>query len=119
MALIEANLQLNVEKTVLFAKEVQVLGHRVGGGNIRPGLDKTVSIREFPTPNTKRKVRSFLGLTSYFRKFVQNYAQIAKPLTLLTKDDTKFYWGPEQEAAFNELKSRLIEGPILKAPDFS
>ena len=117
-ALIEANLQVGVKKTKLFGKEVQVLGHLVGGGNIKPGFNKTSAIENFPTPKNKTNVRSFLGLSGFFRRFVHNYAVIAKPLTQLTKEDVPFQWGPQQEEAFNLLKQHLTREPILKAPDF-
>ena len=118
-ALIEANLQVGVKKTKLFGKEVQVLGHLVGGGNIKPGFNKTSAIENFPTPKSKTNVRSFLGLSGFFRRFVHNYAGLAKPLTQLTKEDVPFHWGPQQEEAFNRLKKHLVSEPILKAPDFA
>ena len=118
-ALIGANLQVSPEKTCLFTKEVEVLGHFAGNGNIRPGLDKVKSIRDFPIPKSKTNVRAFLGLCGFFRKFIQSYAFIAKPLTQLTKEQEKFSWGKEQQEAFDKLKSHMMTSPILKAPDFS
>ena len=89
-ALIDANLQVSPEKSQMFKKQVQVLGHVVGNGKIKPGLDKTQAIREFPVPMSKTNVRSFLGLTGFYRRFVKNYAFFAKPLTHLTKDNVPF-----------------------------
>ena len=91
----------------------------MGEGNIRPGLNKTSAIENFPTPKSKTNVRSFLGLSGFFRRFVHNYAGLAKPLTQLTKEDVPFHWGPQQEEAFNRLKKHLVSEPILKAPDFA
>ena len=118
-ALIEANLQVSPEKSKLFTRQVEVLGHIVGGGEIKPGLDKVQAIREFPVPKTRTNVRSFLGLTGFFRKFVRDYAKIAKPLTILTGDSEPFIWSSDQQEAFEALKSALMSSPVLKAPDFN
>ena len=91
----------------------------MGGGNIKPGFNKTSAIENFPTPKSKTNVRSFLGLSGFFRRFVHNYAGLAKPLTQLTKEDVPFHWGQQQEEAFNRLKKHLVSEPILKAPDFA
>ena len=117
--LIDANLQASAEKTKLFTTEVSVLGHIAGNGYIKPGLDKSSAIMEFPIPTTKTNVRGFLGLTGFFRKFVRNYAFIAKPLTHLTKEDVPMVWTNDQQVAFDTLKRILLSEPILRAPDFS
>ena len=90
----------------------------MGNGEIKPGLDKTSAIENFPTPTNRTKVRSFLGLSGFYRRFIHNYAVISKPLTELTKESTQFHWGEAQEKAFSTLKNHLISEPILKAPDF-
>ena len=117
--LIDANLQASAEKCTFFGSEVSVLGHLAGGGNIKPGLDKLQAIRDFPVPTTRTAVRAYLGLTGFYRKFVQGYALIAKPLTLLTKETQLFQWKEEQQEAFEKLKQVLMKEPVLKAPDFS
>ena len=117
--LVDANLQASVEKCKFFTSEVSVLGHRAGGGYIKPGLEKMAAVKEFPVPKTRTNVRGFLGLTGFFRKFVKNYAVIAKPLTELTKESVPFQWGEEQQKAFEKLKSILLSEPILRAPDFN
>ena len=117
--LIWANLQVSPEKSLFFSKEVSVLGHIAGQGFIKPGLDKKSAIQNFPIPISKTNVRSFLGLTGFYRKFISRYACIAKPLTLLTRDDVEFNWGPDQQRAFQTLKDHLLKEPILRAPDFS
>ena len=118
-ALIDANLQVSPEKTCMFTKEVAVLGHIAGGGFIKPGLDKLQAVRQFPVPKTRTDIRSFLGLTGFYRRFIKNYAFHAKPLTYLTKEDVKWNWGEEQQLAFQRLKDHLMTEPVLKAPDFS
>ena len=84
----------------------------------RGKLDK---IRDAPQPTTKKDVRSFLGLAGYYRKFIPNFAEIAVPLTDLTKKGKplKVEWGPAQESAFQTLREQLTEAPILRLPDFA
>ena len=69
-----------------------------------------------PLKNAKQ-VREFLGLVGYYHTFIKNFAQISKPLTALKHHDAKFDWTPSHHAAFNTLKSTLIEAPILHYPD--
>ena len=118
-AIIEANIQVSAEKTKLFVTQAHVLGHVVGNGTIKPDYDKTEDIVNMSPPKNRTGVRSFLGMTSFFRKFIPNYAKIAAPLTLLTSDNVPWCWGTDQFTAFETLKSKLIEGPVLRAPDFS
>ena len=70
-----------------------------------------------PTPNNVRDVRSFLGLTNYYRRFVAHFSSVAAPLTALTGSLIKWLWGPEEQKAFDALKTALITAPILSAPD--
>ena len=116
--LVGANLQASPEKTYLFQNEVTLLGHRVGGGTVRPVEEKMAVIKAYPQPRTKKEVQSFLGLASYYRKFIRGFAEIARPLIKLTLNDAKFEWTSAQTDAFNELRKRLTEDPILRAPDF-
>ena len=116
--LVDANLQASAEKCKFFTSEVSVLGHVAGQGHIKPGLDKMEAIRDFPVPKTRTKVRGFLGLTGFFRKFVRNYAFISKPLTLLTSEVVPFEWKQAQQEAFDLLKKHLLSDPILRSPDF-
>ncbi|RWR98914.1 Transposon Tf2-6 polyprotein-like protein, partial [Dinothrombium tinctorium] len=68
---------------------------------------------QFPTPKTLENVRQFLGLSSYYRRFIENYSKIAEPLSRLTKKDVKYVWETEQEIAFNILKDKLVKSPVL------
>ena len=74
---------------------------------------------EFRQPRTPTEVKSFLGLSRYYRKFIQNYSTIAKPLTELTKDKNLFCWTLQCQDAFDELKTILCSAPVLRYPDFS
>ncbi|RWS22693.1 enzymatic polyprotein endonuclease reverse-like protein, partial [Leptotrombidium deliense] len=80
---------------------------------ILPDIEKIIAVKQFPTPENIDNVRSFLGLASYYRRFVKDFAKIAKPLTFLTKKDVAFKWSTDQINAFVELKNRLINYPVL------
>lgn len=78
----------------------------------------TSAIKDMKRPNNQKEVRSFLGLTGYYRSFIKDYAKIAIPLINLTKEDVKFEWNKDHEESFALLKTKLIEAPILSYPDF-
>ncbi|GFY21669.1 transposon Tf2-8 polyprotein [Trichonephila clavipes] len=89
-------------------------GHIVESGTIKPSPTKTLAVRKFPEPTTIKQVRSFLGLTGYFRKYIKDYSKIAKPLSDLTRKENLFvFFGIQQKEAFEKLKKILSEGPIL------
>ncbi|GBM12163.1 Retrovirus-related Pol polyprotein from transposon 17.6 [Araneus ventricosus] len=92
---------------------MEFLGYIIENGKISHSLDKTAAVQNFPEPKSIKQVQSFLGLTDYFRKFIQNYALIAKPLSDLLRDNTVFYFGPEQQSAFQTLNQKLSENPVL------
>lgn len=106
-------LTLRPEKCRFFETSVFYLGYEIDCNGLRPGLKKTESIREFPTPKNVHNVRQFLGLTGFFRQFVQHYALITKPLTNLLKSNQKWKWTDEEKNAFEVLKQKLTERPIL------
>lgn len=83
-----------------------------------PNPKKTEAIANIKSPTNVTQVQSFLGLASYYRKFVESFATIASPITRLTEKNTSFKWSYECQAAFEELKRRLISEPILTLPDF-
>ena len=88
-----------------------------GGISVDPELVKSVLKRNAPTNQTE--IRSFLGLSGYYRKFIQGFSSIARPLTQLLKKDTKFEWTDKCEESFQELKKRLVTAPVLTMPDVS
>ncbi|KAI4890013.1 hypothetical protein NFI96_017159 [Prochilodus magdalenae] len=86
---------------------------------ILPDLDKVKAVTDFKTQSSVKQVRQFLGLTSYYRRFIQDYARHAEPLFALTKQDSAFVWDEKCDAAMHFLKSCLTSAPILRFPDFS
>lgn len=101
------------EKCKFFRKEVDFLGFIVSTTGIRMDPDKIKSILEWPQPKNVKDVQSFLGLANYNRKFVQDYSKKATPLTNLTRKDTTFKWGSEQQQAFEALKKASAAAPTL------
>ncbi|GJQ89346.1 hypothetical protein Tco_0000485 [Tanacetum coccineum] len=75
------------------------------------------AVKNWKAPRTPSEVRSFLGLAGYYRRFIENFSKIAKSLTILTKKCKAFDWGEEQELAFQTLKDKLYNAPILALPD--
>ena len=95
------------------------MGHIIGEGRLKPTLQKTCSIIDALPPTTKKQVRSFLGLSGYYRRYIPDYATIASPLTDLVKKNApnKVYWENIHQQAFDKLKEALTNEPILKLPD--
>ena len=113
----EADLKLKASKCNFFKKHIQYLGHLVSGEGIEPLPEKLEAVRKMPPPTTPREVRQFLGLVGYYRKFVPKFADIARPLTNLTKQDIPYEWTTRCQEAFEFLKEMLLKEPILKYPD--
>ena len=115
----EAGLKLKARKCQLFQKEVEYLGHVVSSDGIRTDPKKIEAVQNWPTPENVTELRAFIGLCSYYRRFIQGFADIAKPLHRLTGKEVLFNWTKECEVAFQTLKHKLCETPILAHPDFS
>lgn len=109
-----ANLKLNLHKCSFLKTSASYFGHDITAGSIKPGLEKIKCVADYKRPSNVHQIRQFIGLTSYFRKFIRGFVEIARPLTYLTKKDVQWVWGPEQERAFKTLKERLIERPVLR-----
>ena len=116
----EAGLTAKPRKCHFGANHCVYLGHVVGGGTVRPEHRKMEAVESFPTSQTKKQVRVFLGLAGYYRRFIPNYASMAAPLTDLTRKSlpTKIQWNDECEQAFQQLKKQLCSAPVLHSPDF-
>ena len=114
-----ANLKLKPRKCILCRQSVDFLGHIVSKEGIATDPAKTEKVMNWPVPVSKRDVQQFLGLTSYYRRFVQGYATIAKPLHQLTEKNTPFRWTAAAQDAFESLRQKLATAPILAFPDCS
>lgn len=101
--------------------ELKYLGHIVGAGGIKPDPGKVSKVKEWPVPRTVGEVRSFLGLATYFRRFIQGFSSLARPLHALTKLEVvqshTWPWTAQCHAAFEGLKEALCSAPVLKLPD--
>lgn len=106
-------LRLRWKKCQLLRTRFEYLGYEMGNEHVKPSNRKTEVIRNYPMPNTLRRLHSFLGLTSYFRKFVPNYSRIAKPLTDLFRTGAKFEMKEAQQASFQLLRDALVKHPVL------
>lgn len=109
-----ANLTLKLEKRFFLSEKIEYLGFEITAEKIAPEQRKLCAVKEFPVPKDISDVRSLLGLTGYFRRFVRGYSIIAKSLTDLIGKNVKFVWGKDEERAFLDLKKRLTNHPILK-----
>src|SRR5947207_7700406 len=106
-------LYLGSKKGFFCFPNIAFLGHIVGRNGISPDPTKVEKIKNFPEPTNLKELREALGLFSYYRKFVKDFSRIAKPLLILLKKDTSFEWTNKQQNAFDYLKKRLMEAPIL------
>lgn len=112
--LLVANLlELRLDKCRFLQTKLDYLGYTITGEGIRPTDRGLEAIKKFPAPRSMRDVQSFLGLCPYFRKFVENFSVIAKPLYDLTKKNAEFNFEETERQAFEILKSRLMNAPIL------
>jgi hypothetical protein len=115
----EVNLKLNPGKCCFAAKSITFLGHVVSEQGTRPDPSKVTAVAHFLVRRIVTNVRSFLGLTGYYRNYVQGYSRLAIPLFELTKRDVAFVWDLGCQEAFETLKGALVAAPILTRPDFN
>ena len=112
----QAGLKRKPEKCKFFQKSVTFLGHEISDQGIGTCQEKIKAVSEWPVPTNIREVRAFVGLASYYRRFVQNFASIATPLHALMKSNQRFVWGDKEQEAFEKLKAALTSPPILAMP---
>ncbi|KAD3640048.1 hypothetical protein E3N88_29271 [Mikania micrantha] len=113
----EKKLYAKFSKCEFWLREVQFLGHVVNSEGIHVDPAKIEAIKNWDTPKTPTEIRSFLGLAGYYRRFVSNFSKIALPLTKLTQKSEPFVWEQKQEDAFQTLKQKLCDAPILSLPE--
>jgi len=113
------DLFLKPEKCRFHQCEVEYLGVLIGNGSVKMDPVKVQGISEWPTPQTVKDVRSFLGFCNFYRAFIKNFSDIARPLNDLTRKDEQFIWTTERNAAFLRLKEVCCSYPVLRTPDWS
>ena len=118
-ALERANLKLNPAKCSFARDSVVCLGHKLSKDGVAPDPANIAKIEAWQPPTNARKLKTFLGLTGYYRMFVKDYSKIAQCLTDLTHDDAEWTWKAEHQQAFETLKNILISDAVMAYPDFS
>ncbi|GJZ62506.1 hypothetical protein Tco_0618643 [Tanacetum coccineum] len=113
----DTNLCLNWEKSHFMVKEGIVLGHKISKNGIEVDKAKVDVIAKLPHPTTVKGVRSFLGHAGFYRRFIKDFSKISRPMTYLLEKNTLFIFSNECIQAFETLKKKLTEAPILIAPD--
>ncbi|GKA94138.1 putative reverse transcriptase domain-containing protein, partial [Tanacetum coccineum] len=103
-------------KCEFWIPKVQFLGHVINSEGIHVDPAKIESIKDWTSPKSPTEIRQFLGLAGYYRRFIEGFSKIAKPMTKLTQKKVKFEWGHKQEAAFQLLKQKWCSAPILALP---
>ncbi|GKA67158.1 putative reverse transcriptase domain-containing protein [Tanacetum coccineum] len=106
-------------KCEFWIPKVQFLGHVIDSEGIHVDPAKIEAIKDWTSPKSPTEIRQFLGLAGYYRRFIEGFSKIAKPMTKLTQKKVKFEWGDKQEAAFQLLKQKLCSAPILALPEGS
>jgi hypothetical protein len=112
-SLANAGLTIRLDKCKFFMKKIDYLGFEISKSGIEPGYRKIMAVKLFPSPGNVRAVRGFIGLASYFRRFIKNFAIIIRPLTDLLGKNTPYEWVKSQYDAFNTIKELLSSRPIL------
>ena len=106
-------------KCEFWLKEVSFLGHVVSNGGIAVDPDKVKDVLNWKPPTDVGQIHSFLGLAGYYRRFIEGFSKLAKPMTALLEKNAKFVWSEKCQANFEELKKRLTTAPVLTLPDLN
>ena len=118
LKLCSVGLEASPSKCKFAYRELRFVGHIVGRGTIKPDPEKLRAVKEFPLPTNLTQLKGFLGLANYYRKFINGFAKIARPMYTMTTKGADFVWSQARIMAFEELKTALISAPCLYAPDF-
>lgn len=114
----KAGLRLKPTKCYLAKERVEYLGHVVTAAGVQTDPRKLKAVEKYPRPTDVKTFRSFLGLASYYRRFVPKFATVAHPLHVLTKKDAQFVWTEQCQTAFENVKKLLTSSPVLAFPQF-
>ncbi|KRY64642.1 Retrovirus-related Pol polyprotein from transposon [Trichinella pseudospiralis] len=115
----ETGLKLKPQKCHLMRKTVRFLGHVLSENGISTDEEKTRAVKEWATPCCPSEVRQFLGLASYYRRFIKNFSMVSAPLNALLRKGSHWKWTAECQTAFDKLKHMLCTAPVLTFPDFN
>nr|AAL78107.1 Putative polyprotein [Oryza sativa]AAM47295.1 Putative polyprotein [Oryza sativa Japonica Group]AAP52470.1 retrotransposon protein, putative, Ty3-gypsy subclass [Oryza sativa Japonica Group] len=113
----EHQLYAKFSKCDFWLTEVKFLGHVITAQGVAVDPSNVESVTKWTPPKTVSQIRSFLGLAGYYRRFIENFSRIARPMTQLLKKDEKFKWTAECDKSFEELKKKLVSAPVLILPD--
>lgn len=111
------DLYLKPEKCFFDVEEVEFLGLLIRPHYVKMDPTKLDGIRNWPTPTTVKQVRAFIGFGNFYRKFIDHFSDLARPLIDLTKKDMRWDWTPERDRAFRTLKQKFTAAPVLLMPD--
>jgi len=115
----ENDLYIKLEKCMWKARKIGFLEVVIGPNGIEMETGKVDGVLSWPQPKNVKDVRKFLGLANYYRRFIKDFARIARPMNVLTRKDEKWQWEGEQQKAFDELKRVFTSKPVLAAPDLN
>lgn len=115
----EANLTVSWDKCQFCRSELRYLGYVVDVNGLHADPEKVKAMLQLPCPKSVREVRRILGVFSWYRRFLPNFATLVAPITALVKKSVKFYWSQECEEAFTKVKELLVSAPVLQCPDYS
>ena len=115
----ESGLKLKPSKCSFFQKSVQYLGHVISRDGVATDPEKTAKVATWPVPTSRREAQQFLGFANYYRRFVKDFAQLARPLHRLTEKTAPFTWSDECQSSFDRLRECLCSAPVLAYPDFT
>nr|GFB12872.1 putative reverse transcriptase domain-containing protein [Tanacetum cinerariifolium] len=112
-------LYIKLSKYEFWIPKVQFLGHVIDKQGIHVDPTKIEAVKDWESPKSPTDIRKFLGLVGYYRRFIEGFSKVARPITKLTQRKVKFEWGDKQEATFQLLKQKLCSAPILDLPEGS
>jgi len=115
----ENDLYIKPEKCIWKVRKIGLLGVVIGPNGIEMEEEKVDRVLSWPEPKNMKDVRKFLGLANYYRRFIKDFARVARPINVLMRKDVKWQWGVEQQKAFDELKRAFTTKPVLAAPDLN
>ncbi|XP_044317436.1 uncharacterized protein LOC123038048 [Drosophila rhopaloa] len=113
-----ANLKVNPKKCAFFRRRLVYLGHVISAEGVQTDPEKVTAVTNLKSPTCLKELRQWLGMASWYRRFVPNFATVVQPMTALLKKGRKWSWCPEQQSALEEVKKRLTTAPVLGCPDF-